>query len=75
MATAVVVLVIDGTIEHRIDITSLVDAAASWEAQIAALTREVQGWITRSDVTALPLEGGGQVLVSWRAIKTVEIRQ
>ncbi|ONH26203.1 hypothetical protein [Pseudofrankia asymbiotica] len=75
MATAVVVLVIDGTIEHRVDISSLVDATTPWEARIAALMREIQGWLNRGEVTALPLDSGDQLLVAWRSIKTVEIRQ
>ncbi|OHV36436.1 MULTISPECIES: hypothetical protein [Pseudofrankia] len=75
MSTAVVVLVLDGAIEHRVDISSLVDATTPWEARLATLMREMQGWLTRGEVTALPLDGGGQVLVAWRSIKTVEIRQ
>jgi len=67
-------LVIDGTIEHRIDIGNLMDSSAPWHAQLAALRQEIQGWITRSEVTALPLDGGGQVVVSWRTIRTVEVR-
>jgi hypothetical protein len=74
VATVGVSLIIDGTIEHRIDISSLLDSAEPWKAQLAALTQTIQGWITQSEVTALPLDGGGQVVVSWRTIRTVEVR-
>jgi hypothetical protein len=74
VATVGVSLVIDGTIEHRVDIGNLIDSATPWQEQLATLTQEIQGWITRSEVTALPLDGGGQVVVSWRTIRTVEVR-
>ncbi|MDT3439508.1 MULTISPECIES: hypothetical protein [unclassified Pseudofrankia] len=74
MTTVGVSLVIDGTIEHRVDIGGLVDAPAPWDARITAFMRDIQGWITQGDVTAFPLDGGGQVVVSWRTVRTVEVR-
>ncbi len=72
-ARVLAVLVIDGTERHTIDASGLVPAGKPWEFQHAALMRHVQGLIARSAISKLTLAASGTVLVSWRAVRHVEI--
>lgn len=60
-----VTLVIDGTIEHVLD----------WPERMGDIRRHLQQVITRSDTDWYDLAEGGQVLINWRAVRTVQVRE
>jgi len=67
------ILVIDGT-DHLVDVARWVSADVPPADRPYAMTKIVQGWLTRSDVVELPVIGGPPLLANWRAIEFFEVR-
>jgi hypothetical protein len=67
------VLTLDG-VDHLVDAARWVSPDVPPAGRPAALTRVVQGWLTRADVVELPVVGGPPLLVNWRAVTFFAVR-
>lgn len=67
------VITIDGR-DHLVDVSVWIDADVPVADRPKMMTRVVQGWLTRADVTELTVIDDAPLLVNWRSVEFFEVR-